>query len=129
MAGPLILVREIRQLREGLYQVLQEQEGAAQAELGEHVLELAKARRQGDERAIRELDILVKGLDGREAGVVLRAISILFDLINMAEDRHRVRVLRDRERRTGPAPRPGARARVRPMGPLGSAQGPMCPCP
>ena len=32
MAGPLILVREIRQLREGLYQVLQEQEGAAQAE-------------------------------------------------------------------------------------------------
>ena len=48
MAGPLILVREIRQLREGLYQVLQEQEGAAQAELVEHVLELAKARRQGD---------------------------------------------------------------------------------
>ena len=106
MAGPLILVREIRQLREGLYQVLQEQEGAAQAELVEHVLELAKARRQGDERAIRELDTLVKGLDGREAGVVLRAISILFDLINMAEDRHRVRVLRDRERRTGTAPRP-----------------------
>ena len=26
-------------------------------------------------------------------------------------------------------PRPWARAWVRPMGPLGSAQGPMCPCP
>ena len=106
MAGPLILVREIRQLREGLYQVLQEQEGVAQAELVEHVLELAKARRQGDERAIRELDTLIKGLEGRETDVVLRAISIFFDLINVAEDRHRVRVLRDRERRTGTVPRP-----------------------
>ena len=39
-----------------------------QLALLEHVLELAKARRQGDERAIRELDTLVKGLDAREAG-------------------------------------------------------------
>ena len=64
MAGPLILVREIRQLREGLYQVLQEQEGAAQAELVEHVLELAKARRQGAERAIRELEPWLKASPG-----------------------------------------------------------------
>ena len=44
MAGPLILVREIRKLREGLYQVLQQHKGAAQAEQFEQGLELAKAR-------------------------------------------------------------------------------------
>ena len=37
---------------------------------------------------------------------MLRAIGILFDLINMVEDRHRVRVLRDREGRSGLDSRP-----------------------
>ena len=46
------------------------------------------------------------GLDEENTAALLRAISIFFDLMNMAEDRHRVRVLHDRERRAGDEPRP-----------------------
>lgn len=106
MAGDLALIQEIRRLTAYLNQVLQEQEGAALTELVENVLDLARARRGGDEGADRELRALVAGLDNRRTGVVLRAISVLFDLMNMAEDRHRVRVLHDRERRSGNQPRP-----------------------
>jgi phosphoenolpyruvate carboxylase len=86
--------------------VLQEQVGSALTELVEHVFDLAKAHRAGDIRAARELEQLVTGLDEREAEVVLSAASLRFDLINMAEDRHRIRMLRDRERRSGDRPRP-----------------------
>jgi len=106
VAGELALIEEIRRLTAHLNQVLQEQEGASLTELVENVLELARARRGGDERADRQLRALVAGLDHHRAAVVLRAISVLFDLMNMAEDRHRVRVLRDRERRSGSQPRP-----------------------
>ena len=44
MVGSLILVREIRKFREGLYQVLRGQKGAALVKRVEHVFELAKAR-------------------------------------------------------------------------------------
>ncbi len=106
MAGPRTLVLEIHNLSEHLYRVLQEQVGAPLTELVEHVFDLAKARRAGDIKAARELEKLVTGLDERQAEVVLAAASLRFDLINMAEDRHRIRMLRDRERRSGDQPRP-----------------------
>ncbi len=106
MAGPRTLVLEIHNLTEHLYRVLQEQVGAPLTELVEHVFDLAKARRAGDIKAARELEKLVAGLDERQAEVVLAAASLRFDLINMAEDRHRIRMLRDRERRSGDRPRP-----------------------
>lgn len=106
MAGDIALTQEIRRLTAYLNQVLQEQEGATATELVENVIELARARRDGDAQADRALRALVSELDSRRAGVILRAISVLFDLMNMAEDRHRVRVLHDRERRSGTQPRP-----------------------
>ncbi|MDR9501936.1 MAG: phosphoenolpyruvate carboxylase [Desulfurivibrionaceae bacterium] len=106
MAGPRSLVLEINKLTEHLNRVLQEQVGAPLTELVEHVFDLAKARRAGDMKASRELEKLVADLDHRQAEVVLSAASLRFDLINMAEDRHRIRMLRDRERRSGDRSRP-----------------------
>ncbi len=106
MAGPFMLVQEIRTLTAHLNRVLQEQVGSALTEQVEHILDLAKARRAGDLKAGRELEKIVPQLDERQIGVVLGAISLFFDLMNMAEDRHRVRMLRDRERRSGRQPRP-----------------------
>ncbi len=104
-ASPHELVQEVRRLTRDLFTVLQAQVGASKTELVEHVIVLARARRRGDKRANDELDELIKSLDVDQAGVVLRAIGILFDVINMVEDRHRVRVLRDREARIGDEPR------------------------
>ncbi|AGF77187.1 phosphoenolpyruvate carboxylase [Desulfocapsa sulfexigens DSM 10523] len=106
MAGPRSLVLEIHNLTEHLYRVLQEQVGVELTELVEHVFDLAKARRAGDIKAAHELGKLVADLDERQAEVVLTAASLRFDLVNMAEDRQRVRMLRDRERRSGHHPRP-----------------------
>ncbi len=106
MASPHTLVQEVRKLTADLYKVMQQQVGVRQTELVEHVIELARARRRGDERAERELKALVDCMSDGDVSVVLRAIGILFDLINMVEDRHRVRVLRDREGRSGIGPRP-----------------------
>ena len=106
MASPHTLVQEVRRLTNDLYRVLQDQVGVRRTELVEHVIELARARRRGDERAQRELSELIAGFDDEDASVVLRAIGILFDLMNMVEDRHRVRVLRDREWRSGVDSRP-----------------------
>ncbi|MEE3233210.1 MAG: phosphoenolpyruvate carboxylase [Candidatus Latescibacterota bacterium] len=104
-ASPHELVQEVRRLTRDLYTVLQAQVGASKTELVEHVIVLARARRGGDERATKELDQLIESLDVGQVDVVLRAIGILFDLINMIEDRHRIRVLRDREARSGDEPR------------------------
>ncbi len=106
MASSHTLVQEVRKLTRDLYRVLQDQVGVRQTELVEHVISLARSRRRGDVRAERELRELIATLKPEDAGVVLRAIGILFDLINMVEDRHRVRVLRDREGRSGEQPRP-----------------------
>ena len=103
--SPHELVQEVRRLTRDLYTVLQAQVGASNTELVEHVIVLARARRGGDQRANKELDLLIESLDNDQTGVVLRAIGILFDLINMVEDRHRIRVLRDRETRSGDEPR------------------------
>lgn len=101
-----MLVQEIRKLTTHLNQILQEQVGSGLTEQVEHIIDLAKARRLGDLKASRELEEIISRLDERQAGVVLGALNLFFDLINMAEDRHRVRMLRDRERRSGHQPRP-----------------------
>ncbi|NKB67091.1 MAG: phosphoenolpyruvate carboxylase [Candidatus Latescibacteria bacterium] len=106
MASPHVFVQEIHRLTEHLYRVLQEQVGSDQTELFEHVLQLARARREDDGRPGAELEAIIGQLSQQQIEVVLWAIAILFDLINMAEDRHRVRVLHDRERRSGDRPRP-----------------------
>ena len=106
MAAEVMLAQEVRRLTADLMEVLQEQLGPTTTELIEQVLALAGLRREGAADAEGQLHSLLQGLDEERAAVLLRSISILFDLMNMAEDRHRVRVLHDRERRAGDEPRP-----------------------
>ena len=70
-----------------------------------HVRELAQAAHRGRPAALPELTRTLEQLTAVERRVVARALSILLDLMNVAEDRQRVRILRERERATHPAPR------------------------
>lgn len=75
--------------------------------LVEEVRLLAKARRQGDEAAGEALLARVRGLSTEEAEALVRAFTHYFHLVNLAEERHRVRVNRLRaQAETLEAPRP-----------------------
>jgi phosphoenolpyruvate carboxylase len=67
--------------------------------------QLARERRNGDEAAGETLRRELGALSLTEIADLGRAVSCFFDLANLAEDRHRVRVLRQREQRRHLAPR------------------------
>lgn len=104
MVSDELLRRDVRTLGEMLGQIIREQAGLASLELVERIRLLARERRSGSEGAESLLTKLVQGLSTQEARVVARAFSIFFDVANIAEDRHRVRVLRERELRAQPEP-------------------------
>ena len=97
---------EIRFLGRVLGDVIKEQAGMTLYDLEEEVRLGARARREGSEGAERALDARVRSMSGEQARTVVRAFTVFFDLMNLAEDRERVRVLRDRERDRFPEPRP-----------------------
>lgn len=66
---------------------------------------LADRRRQGNQQAEQQLIQMLGELDDDQLGQLIRALGVYFDLANLAEDRHRIRVLRQRERLMHPAPR------------------------
>jgi phosphoenolpyruvate carboxylase len=84
--------------------VIRELAGPEAFELVEQVRVLARDRRLGRHDAEPALAARIESLDERQGTVVARAFSIFFDLVNIAEDRQRVRVLRDRERSRHPEP-------------------------
>jgi len=87
--------------------VLRELEGDRLFDLVETVRAGTKARRAGDVTAGEELRSRVAELDLPTAERLLRAFTVYFQLINLAEEIHRVRVNRLREARATPqAPRP-----------------------
>jgi phosphoenolpyruvate carboxylase len=96
---------EVRYLGRLLGGVIAAQEGAEFLTLEEEVRHCSKARRQGRAGATQELQNLIAGCDTGQLFALCRAFSVFFDLANLAEDRHRVRVLRERERAMEPAPR------------------------
>lgn len=98
MADERKLRAEIRSLGELLGTVLREQAGDEAFEHVEQVRALAKQRRSGDEAAERSLRDLVASLDEGQLAGTVQALSVFFDLANLAEDRHRVRVIRERQR-------------------------------
>lgn len=61
--------------------------------------DLARLRERGEADAEAELVRRVRAMDTREIAELVRALGLFFDLSNVAEDRHRVRVLRDRQAR------------------------------
>ncbi len=106
MAESTKLSREINFLGRVLGEVILEQAGRAAYEQEEAIRLAARARRAGEAGAEDRLAALIRGLDDAGAAMVTRAFTLFFDLANLAEDRERLRVLRERERAREPEPRP-----------------------
>ncbi len=104
MATDDLLRRDVRLLGDMLGSVIRELAGPESLALVEEVRTLARDRRAGHQDAERLLEARIRSLDEREARLVARSFSIFFDLVNIAEDRQRVRVLRQRERDSHPQP-------------------------
>jgi phosphoenolpyruvate carboxylase len=105
MASPLppenqadSLSTEIRQLGRILGQVIVELEGKDILDLEERLRLLAKSSRAGDTGAERDLAAAIENLSVAEAGHMAMAFTVYFELVNLAEETHRVRLLRQRRR-------------------------------
>ena len=102
------LSASIHLLGDLLGKVLKAQESPALFEIEERIRELAKARRLGDVDANLQLAKQVTDLDIDQARAVAAAFALYFDLVNLAEEHHRVRVLRDRQGEKYPDPISGS---------------------
>ena len=109
---------DVRLLGDLLGQVLVEQEGQAFLALEERVRALAREARAGGDRS--GLEDTLGGLDVATQGSVLAAFSLFFQLVNIAEQHHRVRRLRDYEHE-GHAARESIAAAVARLGEAGVA--------
>src|SRR5688572_29581706 len=94
----------IHLLGELLGQVVSEQESPALFETEERIRNAAKGRRAGEPGAAEQLAALVAALDAEQARAVASAFALYFDLVNLAEEQHRVGALRERERARHPKP-------------------------
>lgn len=99
-----LLHRDVRLLGDMLGRVINDLAGTSAFELVEQIRCLALERRRGSFHAEKELAAKIAAIGCASARVVARAFSIFFDLANIAEDRQRVRVLREREKQRDPAP-------------------------
>ena len=91
------LSADIRWLGNLLGQVIRDQHDEAALDLVEKVRKAAKARRSGDEVAAAELRTTIDGLSLDSVRILSKAFTNYFQLINIAEDQQRIRVLRQRE--------------------------------
>ncbi|MGH7333408.1 MAG: phosphoenolpyruvate carboxylase, partial [Candidatus Rokuibacteriota bacterium] len=98
------LSHTIHLLGETLGEVLRMEESAALFETEERIRGLAKARRGGDGAAAIGLADEVRALTADAARVMASAFAVYFDLVNLAEETHRMRALRERERTQHPVP-------------------------
>ncbi|MDR7416707.1 MAG: phosphoenolpyruvate carboxylase [Armatimonadota bacterium] len=97
---------DVRLLGTVLGQVLTEQGGPSLLELVEGIRQLAiRLRTEYSEEGDRLLRATVESLDPESAFQVVRAFTVYFHLINLAEQNHRLRRLREQEREAYPAPR------------------------
>jgi phosphoenolpyruvate carboxylase len=87
-----------------LGQVLAEQESPAIFELEEQIRALAKAARAGEAASEPRLAELIHNLDSEQARAIAAAFSLYFDLVNLAEEHHRVHSLRERQLEKYPDP-------------------------
>lgn len=100
------LAREVRLLGALLGQVIAEQSGRDLFALVERIRRRTIALRRSDpdgrsdrEAERRRLTAEIAGLDLDHAAAVARAFTLYFQLVNLAEERQRIRVLRTRARR------------------------------
>ncbi|HYN69326.1 MAG TPA: phosphoenolpyruvate carboxylase [Candidatus Eisenbacteria bacterium] len=96
------LAAEVRLLGSLLGQIIAEQAGVELFELVERVRKRMIALRRRDDPIERErLADELGALDLDAAEAVIKAFSLYFQLVNLAEERHRVRTLRRRARGAG----------------------------
>jgi len=98
------LRRDIRMLGFELGHVIKWHGGQDLFDTIEQIRHLAKLGRNGDENATEHLSKVISDLDDHMLGEVICALNCFFDLANLAEDRHRIRVLRQRARQAAPEP-------------------------
>ncbi len=96
---------EIERLWRLLGEVVEEQAGVDLRRLVTRTRRRAVRARAGDPAARRALERELDRLDDARAEVVIRAFLLHFRLADLAEQRHRVRVLQQRGRRTQPGRR------------------------
>ena len=87
----------INLLGETLGEVLRSEESPALFETEELVRALAKSRRTGEAGAAGELAWIVASLPVPTAWATASAFAVYFDLVNLAEEEHRIQALRSRE--------------------------------
>ncbi|MBX5480268.1 MAG: phosphoenolpyruvate carboxylase [Myxococcaceae bacterium] len=87
------LRREVRALTTRLGSIIREQAGARTFRHVEGIRVLARAIRHGDEGAQKKLNRQVASLTIDEAWSVAHAFSLFFQLVNLAEERARIRHL------------------------------------
>ncbi|MEM6638549.1 MAG: phosphoenolpyruvate carboxylase [Pseudomonadota bacterium] len=86
---------DVRELGRMLGELLVEQRGQAFFDTVEKARRLAIARRAGDHEVADDLDDVLTGRSPIEAVSVLRAFSLWFQMVNLAERIHRIRRRRD----------------------------------
>lgn len=92
------LSTDVRTLTTWLGQVIREREGNVFFSRLERLRHLAKQARNSSRPAEGHLNRLVQGLSGEEAFRMVRAFTLYFQLVNLAEERQRRERLRDHER-------------------------------
>lgn len=104
-AMPAALRREVRLLGTLLGRVLVEAGGQGLLEDVERLRRAAIAfREEPTEERLRVAEEVVAAFEPERAAAVARAFTIYFQLVNLAEERHRVRALRERGRATEEVP-------------------------
>lgn len=100
------LREEITLLGKMLGDTIREIAGSDSLQVVEEMRHMAWAGRSGQSQSQARLAMIefVSSLSNDRLRVVVRAFSILLDLMNLAEDRQRVRVLREREKKAGTRP-------------------------
>jgi len=98
-----MLQQEVFYLGELLGHILKDLTGVENFNIVEQVRLLSRARRSGDPSADNKLHQLLTQLDCNQLRIVIRAFSVFLDLVNIAEDRQRVRVLEERTRNSYPS--------------------------
>ena len=92
----------ISDLQERLDGTIRQIAGAEALAAVVHIRELAQAAHAGSPAALPELTRRLAQLTDDERRVATRALSIFLDLMNVAEDRQRVQILREREQAAHP---------------------------
>ncbi|HXD09870.1 MAG TPA: phosphoenolpyruvate carboxylase, partial [Anaerolineales bacterium] len=98
------LSENIHLLGDLLGKVISELESPEIFQIEERIRALAKARRGGDAVAAERLHAEVSDLQNEDARVIAASFAAYFDLVNLAEENHRVQLLRQREDASYPEP-------------------------